>query len=369
MVTYNAALPNKVLAVVSAARNINAALAALRKTAWFLGQAAKVKRSAEASVRQLMSYGSISRNPPISVGVVSRNGPVRYRGGSSDGSITLRHTEYLETVRTSPTAGAFGSLVYVLNPSRKDVFKWAAQLARSFEKYRIKSARFRYVPLVPTSTAGRVMFGVDYDVSDKQPAQKEELYSMEGSVTAPLWQELSLQVEPMKESLFTVPATAKDTVSDLRLVDYAAVTVATSNGPVNTDVGETFCDYEIELSHPQRYYESGTTVSTTFTATTSVFQNVVSIDGDVSMTTVGATAGSVYFREFGTFLVTFETYSPANNFVVSGSVTSTPIVAITNGAAYHGSFRVTATPAGRGMTLTWPLPATGTAFFYITRYN
>lgn len=84
-------------------------------------------------------------------------------------STRIQHTEWLGKV--SPASAAYQGSVYSINPG---LFPWAGDVASRYESYVVRSARFEYVPIVPTSTSGAVYLYADYDVYDDSPATTDK---------------------------------------------------------------------------------------------------------------------------------------------------------------------------------------------------
>jgi hypothetical protein len=352
---------------ISAANTVGSALTMLRKTAWFMKQTIAVKRRAEQAVRSL-TQTLTPTGPPVAMGITTKNTGARYRGGTSTGSIVLKHTEFVEELKTHGTAGNFNLQGWALNPSRKDVFKWAAQISRSFEKFKIRKCKLRFVPVVATTTKGRVMLGVDYDARDAYPRDKEEAYAMQGTVSGPVWQELVLDVKPMTEALFTTSGTESTSTYETRLVDYGNAFGATSDcTDTSTVMGEVFCDYEIELLIPQRYYETGARVLANYSASTNGAEDGGTILGDIRLSFI---SNGIRFQEYGKFLVAFYAGSGGATLTFGGTATTSGLAQVTNGSSNTAGYVfVTVTPDKRDLTFTWSASATGTNEIYISRYN
>jgi hypothetical protein len=78
--------------------------------------------------------------------------------------------ERIGTVVSHSTASTYKADGYVINPANGTTFPWLSNMAKLFDKYRFHSLKFIYINNSPTSIAGNVTMGVDFDVYDATPA-------------------------------------------------------------------------------------------------------------------------------------------------------------------------------------------------------
>lgn len=91
------------------------------------------------------------------------------------------NTEMISAI-TNPLAFAQGD-VY-MHPA---FFPWLKTVAAGFSKWRWIRLRFIYIPVCPTNTAGQLVLGLAYDVSDNAPTTSVQLQQAYKSVTSPVW--------------------------------------------------------------------------------------------------------------------------------------------------------------------------------------
>jgi hypothetical protein len=165
---------------------------------------------------------------------------------STAGSIVVSHREYLQDV-----AGSVGYNVTkrTIQPAMGSSFTWLHRLASSFQRYRVRSMRYTFIPSVSTNTAGRVMLGFNHDTVDNAPSSKSDFASLVSTSSGNTWSELSLVPKPAWKELYTRVGNVTDT--DLKTYDCGAFYLATYGQATTATIGEVFVDYTIELLNPQ----------------------------------------------------------------------------------------------------------------------
>jgi hypothetical protein len=138
-----------------------------------------------------------------------------------------------------------------INPGDQEVFQWLANQALSYEYYKLVSLVFRFVPEAPTTLAGRIVLGFDYDVTDTSPPDEITLMNLEGSVYGPPWTGLDFRVNPAKfhgenKWLYTRPHNTRA----LRTTDGGKFMMC-ARGAEGTQCGALFMDYTFDLKIPQ----------------------------------------------------------------------------------------------------------------------
>jgi len=137
------------------------------------------------------------------------------------------------------------------------MFNWLSSFAANFDKYRILSFKAMFVSNQPTSTAGRVGLGIDYDSTDPLPADRTEFFSLTHNVESAPWDSLVLNV-PFKPEVKFVNS---HTTTDSKLIDYGQLVcmadqIVTSGTAIT--LGDVIIEYEIELLEPQQSVYSTT---------------------------------------------------------------------------------------------------------------
>lgn len=254
---------------------------------------------------------------------------------------------FTDMVSGEAMAGSRFSDVYIegeyLNPSNDEVFTWLSGIASRYETFNWVSVKLHFVPLVPTSTAGRVMLAFDADAHDDIPTSKTTLLCMEANVSASVWQpDVCLDIP--KSELNTIrnrynTTTAPSDVSS-RLVSsgrllFGSVGVDTGavDGPGIT-IGELHIEYVVHLLIPQIHEAIGIESLDGYTA------SVVPVSAPITdlvysetpaATFVPAGTNVLEFNRPGNYLMTWEAVPATLNvtaldvYAVSPSYVSGPI--------------------------------------------
>jgi len=178
----------------------------------------------------------------------TKNRPV-YRNGSK--GVIIRHKELVGPLMSKSTTLSYNANSFVINPGNSGMFNWLSTLAGNFDKYRILKFRASFVSNQPTSTAGRVGLGIDYDSTDPLPADRSEFFSLTHNVETAPWDSLVLDV-PFKSEVKFVNS---HTVTDSKLIDYGQlVCMADQITTTGTAIilGDIIIEYEVELLEPQQ---------------------------------------------------------------------------------------------------------------------
>lgn len=187
---------------------------------------------------------------PNAVSVRNTNVPNRPIYRSSKTGVIISHSEMIMGVPVgagAPTAYAVGKLV--INPGKFSTFPWLATIATNYDKYIFRKLRFIYMPLVATSTAGRVGIAYDYDSSDATPNNRADFFSMTRHSEAAIWAPITLEVPLDNVERFT----NTHTLTDSKLIDVGSIVYMTdaSSATASSVVGDLLCEYEVELRRPQ----------------------------------------------------------------------------------------------------------------------
>lgn len=189
---------------------------------------------------------------------VAKGSTIRNGAGAkmmSNGNITrVSHREFISDV-SAPSSG-FSTVNFAINPGNATAFPWLSAIAANYESYTFKKLNYRYVPLCPTSTQGRVTMAIDYDARDAIPTNKAVLSQYQGAVATPVWQQALYVATPQNLTKFakqryvsgaTIPAS-----SDIKTYHLGQLILATSNTPTTaTSLGELWVEYDVEFQTPQ----------------------------------------------------------------------------------------------------------------------
>jgi hypothetical protein len=122
-------------------------------------------------------------------------------------------------------------------------------MACNYDKYRFISLVARVISNQPTSTAGRIGIGIDYDSTDPQPADRMEFFSLTHHAEGAAWDSLVFPVPQLGGVRFV----NSHTVSDSKLIDVGQLLVfADQIVATSTSLADVILDYTVELIDPQQ---------------------------------------------------------------------------------------------------------------------
>jgi len=175
-----------------------------------------------------------------------------YRVMGSDGSVVVRHREYLADLLGY---SAFTNLQFPINPGMATSFPWLSNVARSYESYHFRSLKFLYETEIATSSSGKVMLAVDYDAADAAPVSKVQMLSNHTSIPRPVWSEAVLSCDQAdlakcSKQLYVRSGSLASNL-DIKTYDVGNLNVAFQGCSVTTVNGELYVEYEVELHTPQ----------------------------------------------------------------------------------------------------------------------
>jgi len=263
---------------------------------------------------------------------------------SAAGGFRVRHREYLGDVTAATT---FTPVTYPLNPGMLSTFPWCAQIADSFEQYRLRGAVFEFKSMSSdavlatsaSSALGTVIMSTQYNALDTPFTDKRTMENYEFANSAkpscsffhPI--ECKRSVTPVSE--LYVRNTVPPATGDLRLYDLGNFTIACQgmqNTAVGQTVGELWVTYEVEFLKPKllvgggalltdHYYGTGASIFTSAAPFGSVGQLVQTSGSNLGTTLQIAAvapyaANTILFPSYlsnGRYLITY---------AISGSVAS-----------------------------------------------
>lgn len=184
-------------------------------------------------------------NAPVAMGTIIRQQPpklTRHKDGAS-----LHGTDFLEPVEALGVSD-FGIGKSALLSPAYFVGTFLGNLARSFEKYRWKRLRIRYVPKVSTATGGQIVLTSSKSVSEPvlNPSSGTFLQRAmaQGNATmGPLWMENYIDIDCSGEWMLVDPGTTSD--PDDAIAEELQVFTQTT---VAGQVGYLYAEYEIEFT-------------------------------------------------------------------------------------------------------------------------
>jgi hypothetical protein len=191
----------------------------------------------EEGIAMPLAFGSLARN---------RSPPLEH--------VRIRHREYVADV-TQAAAGVTEKRQLPWNPGIKTSAPWLSSLAHAFEKYKIHSFAFEYIPQCGTSVAGMIAICPDYDALDQNLTNtKQELLSFADTARGPVWANIQCRLTSgrfaKRDPLYLRSGLHMGSNFDLKTYDAFSVTLVSNANLVGT-VGELWINYDITLSVPQ----------------------------------------------------------------------------------------------------------------------
>jgi len=272
----------------------------------------------------------------------------KIRGGNS----VICHTEFISAVSTTST---FSAVRFPVNPGLSSAFNWLYSVAGNYDRYRWLKLQFYYVPAIATSASGRACLAFSYDALQPTPITNQQMFSIEPNEESAVWAELMIDVPTdgreyyvrnFGSSPLAITSPSTGTVSplvDLKTTDMGVLFFSSAYG-ANTNAGELFVHYELELISPtasplpvggELYSASSTVASLWPSVNTTVLGTGIQ---DCS------TANSFVLNTPGPYLLTLEiigtvlTATAPTLTILDGGATiiSTPIAWLVNAAATKG---------------------------------
>lgn len=252
---------------------------------------------------------------PASIGTQTRNIPATLNW-TKNGGVRVRHREYIGEVPGTATPFAI-ALGLQMNPGLASVFPWLSRIASNYEAYKIHKLHYCFESEAPSSMAGFVGLGADYDASDPAPASKPEFMNLKNAVRANTWQSFVFTVDVasahgMGKRLYvrTGPLAAN---LDVKTYDAGSLYTCVGGQAVTTSVGELYADYDIELFDPQALAPVSSSVSTMENDAFSVLSGptVITVLGTPFATVGGFPASSFVGAANGTINAGLDAYSAA----------------------------------------------------------
>lgn len=180
----------------------------------------------------------------------------------SDRSVVISHKEYIGDVITSPDAGDFRLMSFMVNPGNPSCFPWLSQLAPCFQEYQLNGCLFHFKSmsadaLNSTNTAlGQVVCATNYNVAQKNYESKFEMENTEfGSSSKPSVSfmhpiECDRRINVLG-NLYVAPGGVPPPGSDPQFYNHANFQIATNGFQGSSvNVGELWVTYEVILRKP-----------------------------------------------------------------------------------------------------------------------
>lgn len=173
-------------------------------------------------------------------------------GPKSDGSIIVRHREYLVDVTGTEL---FTPAKLRINPGLSGCFPWLSTIAPNYETYNFRKLKFEYNTGIGATHTGKFFMGIDYDSGDTSPTAKMELLAYHDACDTPVWGSVTMTADHRDLHKFKTRYVRNYNISaglndDVTLYDVGALYYATAGCDVTTGVGELYVEYEVELNTP-----------------------------------------------------------------------------------------------------------------------
>jgi hypothetical protein len=318
------------------------------------GKTFPVMSKLKTSNRIAPAMQSMSISAPVAVGkrIASRNRP---KFLNRNGNVVISHTEFVGNLFSNATTLLYNSTSFVINPGNCGTFPWLSTFSSNFDKYKIHKLVFHIVSNQPTSIAGRIGVGVDYDSTDPVPADRGEFFNLTHHQETAPWDSIVMNIPVKPEEKFI----NSHTVTDSKLIDYGQIIVmADQIVATSSNLADIIVEYVVELIQPQQAVFTTQLISgvhpAAFTDLTTVGPVIAKLVPTTSTTVLEVTVPAGYYH------VTNEVYDAG-----SGS----PLCAVTGhscvgsvSAATSATFNVSAAlikATGPDSTLKFTFSAVG----------
>lgn len=182
------------------------------------------------------------------------------------GIIRVAKKEYLFDVFSPATPSAFTTLKFQANPGLGALCPFLGQIASNYDKYRFRKLVLFYQPVVTDSSStgqmGVVLLSFNTNPAAPPFATKQQMSEYDGSLSFKICESGVIGVEcdsnkSAKEWLF-VRSGSVPSGQDIKTYDFGSFIIGTSgisaaSFPAGTQIGEIWCEYEVELASPKLY--------------------------------------------------------------------------------------------------------------------
>lgn len=163
----------------------------------------------------------------------------------------ISHTEWLDSLTNVQPVYS-----YSINPGVSSILPWLARIALSFERYRIVSLVFEWVPSCPSTTSGSLTFAFDFDSHDEDPSDIQ-LMSFVPRKTTNLWMPMVFPVSAADCNRLPWHFTRNGSVlnnEDIKTLDVGKFIVYADGtdpaGQVPPESGKIFIHYVVDFLNP-----------------------------------------------------------------------------------------------------------------------
>lgn len=170
-------------------------------------------------------------------------------------TLTIKHRELIGTVIPPLSGAAITS--FEVQPGYPTSFPWLSSVATSFNKYRIISLAYHYVPHCSTTQNGVIGAAFEYNSNEDTPSSYASLAAYQGWVESSIWDEFKVPHESKHPAKFVTMDPLNDIPGDANLYNSGKLItyVQYTGGGTTTAIswGRWYAEYEMEFSIPQIY--------------------------------------------------------------------------------------------------------------------
>lgn len=170
---------------------------------------------------------------------------------TSNGTV-VSHTEYLMDVPGTVNFSLPASQVVVVQPGLVDSFPWLAQIAASYEMYKVHSLQFQYRNRAGTGTQGSVYCAFQNDSEDLIFGSKQEMLAYEGSQDDVCYvpQNFDVVITDYMKKYF-IRSNVLAAGSDSQLYDVGMFSISCNTNVAVPIAGELLVKYTVEFFKPK----------------------------------------------------------------------------------------------------------------------
>lgn len=294
-----------------------------------------ILKGAARRAAELSAPNNMGTTAPVAISQKLTMAKPQYR--VRNGKIVIDHCEYVADLAGSV---AFAATSYAINPGAAGVFPWLANVANNYQRYKFRKLRFYYVPLVGSSTNGRVSLAWNGNVVDPVPVNKSDLFAFTPNDEEACWTEVVIDIptRELNKVLYTrqFQTTQSGTNigvvgigTDLKTTDVGRLLLGTTGMGGTSTVGEVYVCYEVELEEPKKLPVQGgelqstsSTISNAYPIGSTLLGSGLLGDSSVTNTfTLGASGRYMFsYAITGTVITSGCTFSVVANGV--GTVTA-----------------------------------------------
>lgn len=220
--------------------------------------------TAGSLISKLTGFGSyhVSRN------TIMTDSIPQFTSRMGDGTIRIRHKEFITDVVSSSTIAAFQNLTYHISASDQQTFPYLSQIAINFEEYAFEGLVFQYVTssgsLSTTGQLGTVVGAVQFNSLATPYINKQQMEASTFGQSTVASQSCLFPVEcdaaqtPSNGIFYNVRPGISNINNDPRWSQLGIFNLATVGMPAASEVvGELYVSYDCVLMKPILIQDSG----------------------------------------------------------------------------------------------------------------